>query len=294
MSEDKVLQQNMDEYQKAGSVFMIQLLFKEPCAMPDKQRMTEVMTKHLTDVECFTHKEAMAGFAANKYLSCFKDGTMPPQLLIMGCNEFDADKLTPLQRSQMWDCSESDRILSECKYQVVATDMMAAPLLPKHRAEMVMDFAEALVELYPDCEAVYFSYSGKMFTPDKIRDHKLAREERFIYFAVNVRYFRIEGTEDMLIDTLGMGTLYMPDVQYHFRGLDPNVLVNHAYNVVSFIYANDNPIKSGDTIDGAVGDRIDENLQWSCNYEQSLIQPVREVVDINTGEFAAGTRPDSE
>ena len=38
------------------------------------------------------------------------------------------------------------------------------------------------------------------------------------------------GCEDMLIDTVGMGTLFLPDLQYHFRGMDPNWMVNHAYN----------------------------------------------------------------
>jgi len=291
---DEVLQQDLSEVQHPGAVFMMQLLFKEPCAMPEKQRTLEVMTKHLTDVECFCHDDKVAGYAARKYTAHFKDASMPPQLMITSCNAFDADRLGALERSQMWDCPESERILSECKYQVVATDMMAAPLSARDRAEMVMDFAEALVELYPQCEAVLFSYSGKLFTADKIRNHSIPREDRFVYFAVNVRFFRIEGTEDMMVDTLGMGTLYYPDLQYHFRGLDPNVLVTHAYNVAGFILANDNPIKDGDTIAGCTDDGIDEALQWVCRYEQSLIQPAREVVDINTGEFAAGNREDKQ
>ena len=50
---------------------------------------------------------------------------------------------------------------------------------------------------------------------------------RFIRFGVNVRFFNIQGTEDMLIDTVGMSTLFLPDVQYHFHGMDPNWVVNH-------------------------------------------------------------------
>ncbi|WP_235900832.1 DUF4261 domain-containing protein [Inconstantimicrobium porci] len=35
-----------------------------------------------------------------------------------------------------------------------------------------------------------------------------------------------------------MSTLYLPDVQYHFHGVDPNWVVNHAYNLLSYIYDN--------------------------------------------------------
>ncbi len=288
--DDKRLEQDLSKAQMAGSVFVMHLLFKEPCEMPDKKLMDEVMTKHLSSVERFGGDDKLTCYLAKRYTAKFKDAEMPPQLMIMPCDKFDGQAVSALDRSQMWDCPESDRILSECGYQVCAIDMLAAPLDPKDRAEMLMDFMEALVEIFQQCEAVYFDYSGKMFTADKIRAHKLNREQRFIYFAVNVRYFNVEGTQDMLVDTRGMGTLFLPDLQYHFRGVDPNIIVNHAYNVASFVFANDNPIKNNDTIDGADENGLNEELQWRCRYERSLVQPAREVIDINIGDNAAGTR----
>ena len=32
----------------------------------------------------------------------------------------------------------------------------------------------------------------------------------------------------MLIDTVGMSTLLLPDLQYHFHGMDSTWVVNHA------------------------------------------------------------------
>ena len=80
--------------------------------------------------------------------------------------------------------------------------------------------------------------------------HQIEGPDRFIRFGVNVRFFTIQGTEDMLIDTVGMSTLFLPDLQYHFHDMDPNWVVNHAYNVASYILANDNPIEDGETVDG--------------------------------------------
>ena len=67
-------------------------------------------------------------------------------------------------------------------------------------------------------------------------------------------------------------------------------MVNHAYNVLSYIYDNDNPIDSGETIDGIINGNMDRNVQWKCQYEKALIQPVREVLDICMNEYASGTR----
>lgn len=188
------------------------------------------------------------------------------------------------------DCEDSEEILNACKYQVFATDMLAAALYYKERAELDMDFMEALVELYPQCKAIYFPNSGKLFTTEAIRNHNMPRDRRFIYFAVNVRFFNIQGTNDMMVDSLGMNTLYMPDLQYHFHGFDHNWVINHAYNVLSYIYDNENPIESGDPIDGVVDGAMSREVMWKCQYENALIQPVREVIDICMNEYASGGR----
>lgn len=155
---------------------------------------------------------------------------------------------------------------------------------------MLMDYLEALVEMYPQCEAVLFQTSGKMFTAEQIHEHMIPEEDRFIYFAVNVRFFNVSGTEDMLVDTLGMSTLNLPDLQYHFHDMEPNWVVNHAYNLLSYIYENNSPIESGETVDGVTDGHMDENVQWKCHYEESLIQPERGVLDICMNEYASGDR----
>ena len=57
---------------------------------------------------------------------------------------------------------------------------------------------------------------------------------------MNVRFFTIQGGEDMLVDTLGMSLLFLSDIQYHFHGLDPNLMVNHTYNTALYLLINDN------------------------------------------------------
>lgn len=59
----------------------------------------------------------------------------------------------------------------------------------------------------------------------------------------------------MIVDTVGMSMLFLLDLQYHFYEMNPNMVVNHAYNVVSYILDNDNPIEDGQTVDGVQGAR---------------------------------------
>ena len=173
---------------------------------------------------------------------------------------------------------------------MLATDFLARGLSSLERANLEMDYLEVLAELFLSCEAFFFSGSGKLFEAEEIRGNQIEGPDRFIRYAVNVRFFTIQGSDDMQVDTLGMNTLFLPDLQYHFRGLDPNWIVNHAYNVASYLLTSGNEIDSGETIDGIKDGDMDRSIQWKCQYEDALIQPKRPVLDINTGEYAAGNR----
>lgn len=289
---DEVFEQNMNEEgPRPGGPFLIQMLFKEPVEMPEKAAMTAVVEQHVGRVECFCHDEKTAGFAVLEHVAKFKDGKAPVQLMVTGCSPFEGESFDPFLMSQMWDCREDrERIFRECQYQVVAVDLLAGALPALERANLDADFLAALAELYPTCEAFYFQNCGKLFLADVVRTHSIQGADRFIRFGVNVRFFTIQGTEDMVVDTVGMSTLFLPDLQYHFHDMDPNWVVNHAYNVASYILENDNPIQDGETIDGVENGRMSREILWKCRYEDALIQPPRMVLDINMGEFAAGER----
>ena len=122
---NKVFQQNLDDKKgpQPGGPYLIQMLFKEPVEMPDKEKMTAVMEKHIESTECFCYDQKMAGFAAQEHIAEFKDGKCPVQLMVMKCDKFKGKGFDAFMMSQMWDCQEDrERIFRECKYQVVATD----------------------------------------------------------------------------------------------------------------------------------------------------------------------------
>ena len=289
---DQVYRQDLSqESPRPGGPFLIQMLFREPTELPDRDTMLRVLQQHCGRLDCFCHDEKMAGFAALDHMATFQDGSAPVQLMVTACSKISEDLFDSFTRSQMWDCmGERDQILAECQWQIVGVDMLTAALDPLERADLDMDFLEALAELFPTCVAFYFQNCGKHFLAEDVRSHQIEGTDRFIRFGVNARFFNIQGTEDMLVDTVGMSTLFLPNLQYHFHGMDPNWVVNHAYNVASYILEHDNSIEDEEMVDGIVDGAMSREVQWKCQYEDALIQPSREVLDGWMGDYAAGNR----
>ena len=213
-----------------------------------------------------------------------------PLLKIEDCICKDNSDIDEINRGQMWDCPDSEKILAECKYRIIAYDYPREDMDFADRANMLMIYLDKLLEIYQNCEAVYFENTGKLFTREQIVNSKFDDKTKFINLVVNVRYFALPNSDEMIIDTIGMNILYLPDVQYHFRKMNPNYIFAHAYNMLGYIFINRNSIRTGETVDGISGEYIDGNVQWTCRFEDSLLKPLRPVVDVDMGEFAAGKR----
>ena len=54
---NKAFQQNLNDKKgpQPGGPYLIQMLFKEPVEMPDKEKMTAIMEKHIGSTECFCY-----------------------------------------------------------------------------------------------------------------------------------------------------------------------------------------------------------------------------------------------
>ena len=149
-----------------------------------------------------------------------------------------------------------------------------------------------MLPLFPDCKAVWTPSAGKLLTPAQVMKNSSKREVRFIRNCVNARFFNVEGTEDdMAVDTLGNYAIGLPDIQVHFCGLEVDDVVNYVYNMAFFFYITGETAHIGETVDGLdENGRISTEVAWDCRFEDSLIQPLRLVLDIAPGEFAAGER----
>lgn len=290
--EQEVVRQNLEDKGKFQTLYQIYLLFTEKFVRPETEKILQLLQKAYGDVDVVADvDQSLSTFAIKKYPVEYKDKkTVPAQVLMGDFVPFDPSSVDRMQRSQFWDCPDGEELLDSCKYQLLLSDFMASGLDYKVRCSMLAQWLETALELMPGCVAVWVPESGKLLTRRQVLDNPYGEDDRFLYFGVNVRFFNIQGTDDMIVDTLGLYAIGLPDVQYHFHDLDPNDVVNHAYNVASYIYDKDAPVVAGETIDGLSDGKPDRGVQWKCRYELSLLQPERELMDICPNEYASGNR----
>lgn len=294
MSEsDKILDQNLTEKAPEQSMLMAQLLFAEKPKQADPEKLQAALEKLVGKVNNISDKLEMPMFSVEKFTAEFKDTPNPIPVLAdyIGPHDFSAE-LDDLTRSQLWDMRDGAEIMQQCKYSVDVFGMLASALHYKQQAELFLAQIEAALECYAGCAAIYVPHSGKLISPEAFYNaKKYDLSQRFILAAVNARFFNIDGTDDKVVDTLGFYAFGAADVQVHFHGMDPNHIVEYVYNIADYQFNSEFAVVSGDTIDGMdLNGQIQMDIQWRTQYEDSLIQPVRTVLDINAGEFAAGSR----
>lgn len=288
----ETFRQNTKEEAEFSHVYYMHLLFREKGERPLAETLKGELEKRYGRTDLVTDADQkLTSFALFRYLVEYKDGEkVPAQVMMMDYQPFDQERIDAFQRSQFWDCPQAEQLLDECGYELVLADFLASGLPYMERCDMLAGWLDLVLRFLPECEAVWFPASGKLLTREQLLENPYKNGLRFLYFGVNARFFTVDGSEDCVVDTLGLYAVGLPDVQYHYHGLDPNQVVNHAYNTVIYIFENNAPIQSGETIDGISEKGIDRSRQWKCRYERALIQPVRDVMDICPGEYASGGR----
>lgn len=105
--------------------------------------------------------------------------------------------------------------------------------------------------------------------------------------SLNVRFFQISGSDgEMLMDTRGLTEIGLHDFQCHFRDLDPTEVARILLDTAVYVFQNGPIIESGQTVEG-----IQPESKWLSQFENALVEPEREVLDLNPGEpYAGGKR----
>lgn len=285
----------MENESKFQSLYQMYLLFNDKCEMPNIDIIKDNLKEYYGDVDSVSRDKDLMSFVLKDLPKAeFDNGKskLSPQILMSSFSEFNPSvEISDFMRSQMWHLEDCNKLLENVKYKVMISDFMSSTLNYKDRAYMISEYAEAALKIFKDAVGVWFPNSEKLLSREQVLDNPYKGPLRFLLGGLNIRFFKIEGTEDMLIDTVGFNAINLPDLQYHFNKLDPNLLVNHAFNVACYVFENNAPINSGETIDGIDKDgNIDVNIPWKCQYEDAMVGPERGVMDIAPGEYAAGNR----
>jgi hypothetical protein len=267
---------------------MVQLLYDSPPAI-DFTQLTAKVEQYCgrTDPRTRPAQDAkMAHYFMLDAMAQFKEKSLPTQLCLCRADSPpDAARLEAALQ-QTWDWEEAGNAIESAKHVLLANDLMAASLQPEVRNRQFRGFVRAVHEVAP-CVAMHWMNSQLLVHPDRFVYRQGESQAGPLYGSINVRFFNIEGTKgDQLMDTLGLAVLGLPDIQCHYRGLDPRDVARIMYDVAYYLFQSGDVIKDGETVPGVL-----EHDKWRCQHEMSLLGPERVVLDLNPGEnYAAGTR----
>ena len=221
------------------------------------------------------------------HLVQFRDGSVPAQTAIMVA---DRPQLAQVDDAlqQTWDWPEARGMVARSGHQVLVTELMARSLDAHTRLRLFQSVLVELVGLTPPL-AVHMKHAERIVDPARLlQASRSTNPADLVLMSLNVRLFRIETGEpgDTLMDTRGLAALGLPDLQMHFRNLNPGQLAGFLYNCAYYLFENGDCIADGNTIQG-----LEPAQKWKCQHEDSLVPPLRHVLDVNPGApHAAGKR----
>ncbi len=198
----------------------------------------------------------------------------------------DGQRYEPvLQQTRDW--ADAREVVAHCRASLLVTDFLASRLQYKTRLALFHSVLLSVLDLAP-CLAIHWQPSQRLVQPEAYLSARRADEPDPLFPGVNVRLFRVEDRApgEMVMDTLGLAALGVPDLQCHFVELDPNAVATMLHNSAYYLFERGDVIEDGHTIQG-----IGPNPRWRCRHEMALVEPERVVIDVNPGPpYVAGNR----
>lgn len=170
--------------------------------------------------------------------------------------------------------------LSECKFELLITDFPYEGNDFETRLKVFNNFLLAItIAMKPK---IVFSVSGqKLLLPGHITQC-LTKGDNFnpMFTCVNMRRFRIKETpedeyEEVLIDTLGLNSFGLRDIQIKSYGLKVADVSDMIWMYTAKTLMEGAIMEEGDTVKGK-----DADLNYTCQLVESVVHPKRDVVNL--------------
>lgn len=275
-------------------VYFFVPVFESPITMPTLDDFLEALSRKFGEIEPMMNEPKMPndpsdllGFALWEHLAFYEkeQQSIPSQLILFGPDAFDQTQWDEMIINQFWDCPDREDFAARCNYALMASNMMAASLPVVEQYQIIADYADLLLDIFPECIGIYWPHSQRLVPREVFLAQNWGRSAlHFLDGGLNVRFFNIENSDEMLFDTLGLTAIGLPDLQCHCKDLEPDDVVNFLRNLAAYLYEKGDIIEDGNTVEG-----IDHG-KWRCQREDAIVEPGRLVLDILAGPYAGGGR----
>lgn len=206
-----------------------------------------------------------------------KDGTIPAQCTIFVPDETNAKaEISESAFEQNWHWAEANETARKCKFEILVSDFMTTTLDYKTRVDLFIGFLVAVTKA-TNPQAVYSLSCQKMIEPTSLIKSCDSEEKEMLFGIVNVRLYNItnNNTKDVLMDTIGLTLLGLPDFQIQFSDLNESEVAGLLWNYAYYTYEQGDVIEDGNTLLG-----LEPNSKWKCKRQISSVAPERIVINV--------------
>ena len=244
----------------------------------DKKRLTSELEIIHPGVHSPDSENALLYFFPNIEVK-FEDGVIAAQCTIFRPNaDNEKAEIAPEAFQQNWHWAEAEEAAAACRFEFLTSDFMSRTLDYKTRLTLFMEFLVAVTRSTSP-QAVYSVAAQKIIEPDDLIDSWTNPDQRALHGLVNVRLFNIgNGTAgEILMDTVGLHLLGLPDFQIRFAGLDEGAVGQALWNYAYYVYEHGDIIADGNTIQG-----VTPQSKWKCERQIAAVAPERVVIHLHT------------
>ena len=261
-------------------------LFYENTPRTTKEQLFEILKKRSPDIAPVAQERDTGPWVFEH-----QEHPVPPgggaarSLVAVSRQRPDLRTLEPSLK-QSWGWPQAAELLPRFRGSILVTDMLSAGLHHLERLVLFERVLSCVLEAYP-CLAIHWQPTQQLVDPQQyLAAVSAAGGLVFTPGPLNVRLFRIvaedpatEGSAgDIVMDTLGLACLGLPDLQCHFTGLDPEAVSRVLYNTGIYLFERGDVLDKDHTVPG-----IGPSDKWRCRREPSLALPERTVIDLDPG-----------
>jgi hypothetical protein len=180
---------------------------------------------------------------------------------------------------QTWDWPDANQVIANTKAVIEVSDAGPEALVRKERLQNFHNVIQSLLNVLNPV-AIHWVPSQRIVNPQRYKED-LAEGGLLFSSAVNVRMFKIDQSDERIMDTMGLAAMGCYDLQSHFRNLDPAKMGLYLYHLAEYVFERGDVIRDGDSVEGML-----PTERWRCKKEGSYVPPSRPVINVVPGEFA--------
>jgi hypothetical protein len=265
-----------DPVENSPELLTAKLLFLDKPNLDSNQILAEVK-KHFANVDHSFSKNSLI-FSFPDHTIQFTDATIPAQCTIMIPDPDKSEvELPDAAFQQNWHWPEANQIAKNCTQEILITDLMSRTLPYKERLNVFMDFLVAVIKVTQP-NAVYSSPAQKILNPIDLISIWDTDKIQTLYAICNVRLYNISRDTDykeLLMDTVGLHAIGLPDFQIRFSAAEENEVANLLWTYAYYAYEFGDIIVDGNTLEG-----LKSGSKWKCEKQFSLVAPERILVNV--------------